>query len=253
MAQLYINSVTTSTFKWSISGLSNNFNSTNYTSAGISLSPFTSGTTSRPNVLTYTTVWTNTTSTNSITFTHGLSAGTYTLYGFTASGGKYWSCGSETITVPSPQPIPNPYSWSWTTTERYALDNKGKVSTITYQRWNEFCEQVRLTTIWYWGYEKYDFNSAKMSPNSKTMTATRFRIIRDAIGSMNSTGITDDLIQTGRTVYGWYFVRLSERFNSITKTPTYSVGTMEQLYNMDALMISAKIEDINKEVKNGDR
>ena len=101
MAQLWVNSVTASTFKWSVTGLGSSFTSSNYTSVGISTSYFSSGTTSRPNVLTYTQTYTGTTSTNSTTCYHGLRAGTYTLYGFTASGGKYWSCGSVTITVPS--------------------------------------------------------------------------------------------------------------------------------------------------------
>lgn len=154
---------------------------------------------------------------------------------------------SDTLSVTTLSPTPNPYSWSWTTTERNALDNKGKVNTITWQRWNEFCEQVRLTTVWYYGSDPYGCNNAKMSADSKVMTATRFRIIKNAIGSMNPTGIDDSLIQTGKTVYGSYFVTLSQKYNAITKSTTYSLGTNEQLYNMDVLMISAKIEDMNRE------
>jgi len=101
MAQLYVNTVTASSFRWSVTGLGSSFTSSNYTSVGISTSYFTSGTTTRPNVLTYTQSYTGTTSTNTTTFYHSLSAGTYTLYGFASTGGKYYSCGSVTITVPS--------------------------------------------------------------------------------------------------------------------------------------------------------
>ena len=101
MAQLYVNTVTASSFRWSVTGLGSSFTSSNYSSVGISTSYFTSGTTTRPNVLTYTQSYTGTTSTNTTTFYHSLSAGTHTLYGFASSGGKYYSCGSVTITVPS--------------------------------------------------------------------------------------------------------------------------------------------------------
>ena len=101
MAQLYVNTVTSSSFRWSVQGLGSAFTSSNYSSIGISKSYFSSGTTTRPNVLTYTQAYTGTTSTNTETCYHGLSAGTYTLYGFTSVGGKYYSCGSVTITVPS--------------------------------------------------------------------------------------------------------------------------------------------------------
>ena len=105
MAQLYVNTVTASSFRWSIQSLGSVFTSTNYSSVGISTRSFTSGTSTRPSVLTYTQDYTGTTSTNTTTFYHNLSAGTHTLYGFASSGGKYYSCGSVTITVPSSDTI----------------------------------------------------------------------------------------------------------------------------------------------------
>ena len=101
MAQLYVNTVTASSFRWSVQDLGSAFTSSNYSSVGISTSYFSSGTSTRPNVLTYTQSYTGTTSTNTATFYHSLSPGTHTLYGFASSGGKYYSCGSVTITVPS--------------------------------------------------------------------------------------------------------------------------------------------------------
>ena len=106
MAQLYINSVTPTTFKWSVHELGSAFTSSNYSSIGISKSYFTSGTTTRPNVLTYTQNYNGHNYTNTETCTHYLSSGTYTLYGFTSVGGKYYSCGSVTITVPSSDSTP---------------------------------------------------------------------------------------------------------------------------------------------------
>lgn len=418
MAQLYINTVTATSFKWSVQSLGSAFTSANYSSVGIARNSFTSGTSTRPDVLTYTQAFTGTTNTNSITFTHGLSAGTYTLYGFAASDGKYWSCGSVTITIPSSDTtaptisnlysnIPShgwmnsstvtfgasiydygsgvysvnctfngqektsysgvngeytmsfniptvagsytvtwasrdkngnlasksatywigydntkptinstdisstgnsirtgvvgkdsgsgidnivfkisppgtngsfsqaktyyfnqsasqsqyhsftvdgsgnalslgktyyveitvmdlvgnyvkqvlsvvhsyakPNAWSWQDYELNAFNGKGAFSTLTYQRWNSFCDYILQLTSWYYNdsTDTYKLASAKVSESNKTLTATKFNIVKNAIGSMNPTGISN--VKAGDIVYGHYFITLAEKANSIKK------------------------------------
>ena len=446
MAQLYVNTVTASSFKWSVTGLGSAFTSSNYSSIGISSSYFTSGTTTRPNVLTYTQSYTGTTSTNTTTFYHSLSAGTHTLYGFTASGGKYWSCGSVTITVPSSdstaptigtisvdlpshgytnsttftanvsvtdnigvsdvtctfngstysygsksgstyyfrlntptsgatrtisfkaydsagntsskstsvwccldntaptisyieavstgtaikvgltatdsmsgvaevtyristpsstQPSESsfgnlksidvssgtssyhtyysdgggsnlsygktywiqytvkdragnysskkyascvvnytkPTSWSWTQTEINAFNSKGSISTLTWQRWNAFVDNVVAMAKWKIGdsYTQYDLASARMTQDSKILTANRFNLVRNAIGSMNSSGSGISVVAKGDKVLGWYFTQLRDRLNGIEKST--DMGTMEQIHNMELLYDIGRIED----------
>lgn len=443
MAQLYVNTVTSTTFKWSVQGLGSAFTSSNYSSVGISTSSFTSGTTTRPNVLTYTQDYTGTTSTNSITFSHGLSAGTYTLYGFASSGGKYYSCGSVTITVPSSdttppslsnivvdipshgyvntttftasvvatdnigvssvvcnfngtnysygsksgstyyfridtpisgatrtikftaydsagnsktistsiwtcydgtaptisyieavesnggikvgltagddlsgveeviykissasnsQPsessfgntvyvsptnnsytyttdannkalvagnkywiqftvkdragnysskkyasclvsFPKPSQWNWTQAEVNAFQNNGAISTLTWQRWNAFVDNVIAVAKWKIGdsYTQYDLANAKMSSDSKVLTANRFNLVRNAIGSMNSQGSGISVVKSGDRVMGWYFTQLRDRLNGIERST--GLGTLNQIHNLDLLHSIGRIED----------
>lgn len=419
MAQLYVNTVTDTTFKWSVHELGSVFTSSNYSSVGISLSSFSSGTTTRPNVLTYTQNYTGTTYTNSITCYHGLSAGTHKLYGFASTGGKYYSCGSVTITVPSPDSIaptisdlysnipshgwtksttvkfgasvydygtgvasvncifngsertstsgvngeytmtfdtpitPGSYSvtwhardkagnlssgtsttywigydgsdptisttdiestgstiragvvgndnmsgvdsitfkisppgtngsfsqaktyyftqadsqkqyhsfsvdangntlslgetyyvevtvmdlvgnyvkqvlstvhsytkpsnWVWQDYELDAFNNKGAFSTLTYQRWNSFCDFVLQLTSWYYGdaTDTHGISGAKVTSYDKTLTAVKFNLVKNAIGSINATGISD--VKKGDIVKGSYFITLSTKANGITK------------------------------------
>ena len=419
MAQLYVNTVTSTTFKWSVQGLGSAFTSSNYSSVGISTSYFTSGTTTRPNVLTYTQDYTGTTSTNSITFSHGLSAGTYTLYGFASSGGKYYSCGSVTITVPSSdttapslsnivvdipshgyintttftasvvvtdnigvssvvcnfngtnysygsksgstyyfridtpitgatrtikftaydsasnsktistsiwtcydgtspaisyveaiesnggirvgltasddlsgideviykissasnsQPsdssfgnavyksptdnsytyttdanynpleagkkywiqftvkdragnysakkyasctvsVPRPGNWSWTQAELNAFNGVVgySISTVTYERWNSFVNRIADFAKWKIGnsYTEYDLGNALMTSSDKKLTASRFNKVKYAIGSMSPTGSGISDVKSGDPVYGWYFIQLRDKLNSI--------------------------------------
>ena len=447
MAQLYVNTVTASSFRWSVQSLGSAFTSSNYLSIGISTSYFTSGTTTRPNVLTYTQNYTGATYTNTETFYHSLSAGTHTLYGFAVSDGKYWSCGSVTITVPSSDstaPIlgtltvdvplhgyvntttftanvvvtdnigvsnvtctfngstysygsksgdiyyfrlntptsgatrtltftaydsagnsrskstsvwccydgtaptisyieatstgtairvganatdttsgvaeisyrisapstsqPNesafgalqsidvsggassyhtyysdangnslvagktywiqftakdkagnystkkyasclithskPDAWTWTQAEVNAFQNGGSISTLTWQRWNAFVDNVVAMAKWKIGdsYTQYDLANARMTADSKILTANRFNLVRNAIGSMNSSGSGISVVSKGDKVMGWYFTQLRDRLNGIERTST-NLGTMEQIYNINLLYYIGRIED----------
>ena len=446
MAQLYINTVTASSFKWSVQNLSSDFTSSNYSSIGISTSSFTNGTTTRPNVLTYTQDYTGITSTNTTTFYHTLSAGTHTLYGFTSSSGRYYSCGSITITVPSSDIVsptignitidlpshgfvntttftanvsvtdnvsvsdvicsfdglhysygskggsvyyfrlntpvsgstrtitftaydnegnseskstsiwccydatpptisyieakslgntikvglsasdslsgvaevvyrisppsdsqPNeslfgnlksidvssgisnshtyysdangntlsygnkywvqytvkdragnysskkyascivsytkPDTWAWSQNELNAFQNKGDISALTWERWNDFVDNIVAMAKWKIGenYTQYDLANAKMSQESKVLTANRFNLVRNAIGSMNSSGSGISVVSKGDKVMGWYFTQLRDRLNGVEKTS--ELGSVKDIYNMDLLYYIGRIED----------
>lgn len=110
-----------------------------------------------------------------------------------------------------------PSTWSWTQAEINAFNNKGKISVLTYQRWNAFVNAVVSVAKWKVGssYTQYDLGNALMTSSSKTLTADRFNKVRYAIGSMNSLGSGITQVSSGDPVYGWYFTQLADRLNSI--------------------------------------
>ncbi|MGL5767225.1 MAG: hypothetical protein ACRCX8_16455 [Sarcina sp.] len=155
---------------------------------------------------------------------------------------------SDTMYVTTDSPPQNPYSWSWNATEQNALYYKGKTTAILGSRWNEFVEQVRKTSVWYHGYDPYYCTEALVTSSDKNITAYRFNTLRIAIGSMNvnGSGLDPSWIQPGKVVMGNYFIELSKNYNSITKPTSYSLGTYEQIHNIDLLHTIAKIEDLNR-------
>lgn len=66
--------------------------------------------------------------------------------------------------------------WIWTSAVRNALLNNGVTTALTYTEWNEFVNFVGEKT-------GEDVIAALMSESDKVMTAERFNIIRQAIGS----------------------------------------------------------------------
>jgi hypothetical protein len=104
-----------------------------------------------------------------------------------------------------------PANWVWSTTVSTALQNKGAVSTLTYTEWNNFVDKVQdfLT----YKSKTNSITSAKMTSDNKVMTATKFNLVKDAIDSMSSTGISKQ--QPGNIVYGSYFITLADTLNSI--------------------------------------
>ncbi len=219
MAQLYINTVTATSFKWSIQGLGSAFTSSNYPSVGIARSYFTSGTTTRPDVLTYTEAYTGTTSTNTTTFYHGLSAGTYTLYGFAKSGNAYYSCGYVTITVPSSDSTPPTISNLYSSIPSHGYINS---STVTFSATiKDSGTGIKSVSCTFNGTEKsstsgvngeYTFSFNRPSSNG-TYTVTWYA--RDKAGNLSSgksasywmaydsvapTISTTDIVSTGNTV-----------------------------------------------------
>ena len=110
-----------------------------------------------------------------------------------------------------------PSAWSWTTEELNAFNNKGKFSTLTWQRWNAFCDYVLQLTSWYYSddTDTYNLAGAKVSADDKILTATRFNLVKNAIGSMNATGISN--VSKGDPVLGSYFITLATKANGVTK------------------------------------
>ena len=105
--------------------------------------------------------------------------------------------------------LERPANWNWNDYERNAFENRGSISTLTWQRWNAFLDNVKGTASWYHNNasDVYGVEKAKMSDSSKALTAERFNIVKNAIGSMNSTGISDR--KKGDFVLGSYFITVS--------------------------------------------
>ena len=110
-----------------------------------------------------------------------------------------------------------PSAWSWSESELNAFNNKGSFSTLTWQRWNAFCDYVLQLTSWYYNdtTDTYNLAGAKASANDKVLTATKFNLVKNAIGSMNSTGISN--VSKGDPVLGSYFITLASKANGVTK------------------------------------
>lgn len=110
-----------------------------------------------------------------------------------------------------------PSTWSWTSEELNAFNNKGAFSTLTWQRWNAFCDYVLQLTSWYYNdkTDTYNLAGAKASADDKVLTATKFNLVKNAIGSMNSTGISN--VSKGDPVLGSYFITLANKANGVTK------------------------------------
>lgn len=107
MATLSISRVGTTTFRFRISDLQYEFTSSYYTAVGLSINSFTDGTSTMPS-----SIWSGTVGsdisenagyyyTPYVTISHGLSAGTYTIYAWArlATNGRYYAAGSTTITI----------------------------------------------------------------------------------------------------------------------------------------------------------
>lgn len=153
----------------------------------------------------------------SITF-RGLYPGTTYSIGaniYKTSNDEYLWGGSRNLTTTESDTKPS--SWYWYQAELDAFNGHGTVTTLTYQRWNSFIERIKEFDKWKNGSNsgQYYLDEAKMSSDSKVLTAYRFNTARSAIGSMASSGSGISPVSTGDTVYGWYFIRLSERLNSI--------------------------------------
>ena len=113
--------------------------------------------------------------------------------------------------------LTKPATWSWQSYETDAFNNRGAITMLTWQRWNAFCDHVLSVTSWYYNSttDSYNLSQAKMSENSKVLTATRFNIVKNAIGSMVATGISDR--KAGDPVLGSYFITLAQKVNAVSK------------------------------------
>jgi hypothetical protein len=110
MAVTNTSAVNTTTFSWSISGMSSAWNTANYQSAGIFSSPATSGQPSQPSGIISST---SPPASGSNTFTPTLQVSgqtpgnTYTVYGnMRAANGLWYPAGSSTVTLPMPPQVP---------------------------------------------------------------------------------------------------------------------------------------------------
>lgn len=103
----------------------------------------------------------------------------------------------------------------WTSSEINAFNNNGTLDTISYLRWNTFCDKIQEVlsegnNSWdtTWG----SLTATKMSSSDKELTADRFNAARYNIGSHYSTGIST--VSTGDIIYGSYFITLQNSLNN---------------------------------------
>lgn len=134
-----------------------------------------------------------------------------------------------------------PSDFNWTTSERNAFENKGNLSVLTWQRWNEFIDNVKAMASWKHNSTNdiYNVLNAKMTKDDKVLTAARFNIVKNSIGSMNATGISD--VKKGDVVKGEYFITLSSKLGGVTKST--GLGTLNQIHNLDLLYCIGRLED----------
>ena len=160
---------------------------------------------------------------------------------FTAKdkAGNYSSAKEDFLTFS----LSRPADFNWTQYERNAFTGKGAVKTLTYTRWNEFIDNVKAMASWKHNTSEdiYGVLSAKMTNTTegRTLTAVGFNKVKNAIGSMNATGISD--VKKGDVVKGEYFITLSSKLGGITKST--GLGTLNEIHNMDLLYDIGRIED----------
>lgn len=144
-----------------------------------------------------------------VTFT-GLTSGT--TYNITWNlWGDYPLSGSRTAKTSGNPPIQKPVDWNWSTSVRTAMTSKGAFN-LTATEWNNFIENVSDTIKWYNNNSSYNLNGAKVSVG-EIFSATKFNLVKNAIGGITSTGITDR--KAGDEILGDYFITLSLRLATI--------------------------------------
>lgn len=103
-----------------------------------------------------------------------------------------------------------PNNWEWITTELNAFNNNGAITALTWTRWNDFIDRINEFRV----YKGLGTIGGKMSSSDKVLTATRFNTVRQTIGEMYATGITNRV--PGDLVLGNYFIILKNSLNSIS-------------------------------------
>ena len=136
-----------------------------------------------------------------------------------------------------------PSDFNWTQSERDAFTGKGSIKTLTYIRWNKFVEHIKEMASWKHNTTEdiYGVLDAKMSNTveGRTLTAVKFNKVKNSIGSMNATGISD--VKKGDVVKGEYFITLSSKLGGVTKST--GLGTLNQIHNLDLLYCIGRLED----------
>lgn len=139
--------------------------------------------------------------------------------------------------------LSRPSDFNWTQDERNAFTGKGAIKTLTYTRWNEFIDNVKAMASWKHNTPNdiYDVLSAKMTNTAegRILKAVDFNKVKNAIGSMNATGISN--VSKGDVVKGEYFITLSSKLGGVTKNT--GLGTLNEMHNIDLLYCIGRIED----------
>ena len=107
--------------------------------------------------------------------------------------------------------------WYWTTAELNAFNNHGNFSVLTASRWNQFCDKINEACVAAgssWTATYTTLSGAKASGPGAPLTALMFMSVKFNIGSRVPTyPPIPAIINTGDTIYGWYFITLQEKLN----------------------------------------
>ena len=108
----------------------------------------------------------------------------------------------------SDEPLPK---WNWTSSELNAFNNNGPVSTLTAARWNSFIDTINRMASRKGAYQIESFARAS---SGDVLTAKKFNEVNNRIHFMKNTDVP--WIAPGDIIYGWYFVNMADKLNSIT-------------------------------------
>lgn len=129
-------------------------------------------------------------------------------------GGQLAAFSTSERTASSPVTPVTP--WYWNSSELNAFNNNGNFSVLTASRWNQFCDklnQVCIAANSSWTTTYTTLSGAKASGPGAPLTALMFMSVKFNIGSRVSTSPIPAIINTGDTVYGWYFITLQDKLN----------------------------------------
>lgn len=206
MASLSITKIGDNSYEWTISGLSQPFNSSNYIECGITDASFTNGAVSIGTKISTATASDGTSYSASGTFSI-FTNGTYDFYGFTrALNYYYYTAGSAAITHVNPGTArPSNFSWTYPKT--------GTLLVIGKDEWNNFRAKVNEFRL-YKGLGSFSYSQAIYDGE---MPASNFRDCANAIYDMTaSVASACRNVQSNDIQQPWYFSNLSEALNSIT-------------------------------------
>jgi hypothetical protein len=140
----------------------------------------------------------------------------------------YDTGGYVTLNISEVEEVINPIKkWSWsasngsatkdeTVAAFNAVSGNGSTRDFSHDVWNDMVDKVKeiLTRLGLPWNEYHDtYENTKMTSAPYELTAQRFNSLRYNIGSIYVNGSGIEEVDSGDTVYGWYFTTLASRMN----------------------------------------